>query len=274
MKINIIKTCEISPITKIIIDKTETIVICYNSEGTVFVYIIDQNEKLIWHLHKSINEGQGKITSLALNENLNIFIICYKNGYCMVYTLPDCKLFNSFIIEENDLNSNTSVNIGNNEINIGKENNITPISSSNNVYSPDITIISQSPLPCFIFYIKKRKSLCIYSINAHFIKELILGYDIVENGIKKYTDFLFRDYLFIYNIKNGTLDIHRLIDLDIVASSPLITGQFIDFQFTKGNCHAFILVKVKQENEEKYPIYKMLLLKQAPLDTCKNQLFN
>ena len=274
MKINIIKTCEFSPITKIIIDKTETIVICYNSEGTVFVYIIDQNEKLIWHLHKIINEGQGEISSLALNENLNIFIICYKNCYCMVYTLPDCKLFNSFIIEENDLNSNTSVSRDNNEINIGKENNTTPISSSNKVYSPDITIISQSPLPCFIFYIKKRKSLCIYSINAHFIKELILGYDIVENGIKKYTDFLFRDYLFIYNIKNGTLDIHRLIDLDIVASSPLITGQFVDFLFTKENCHAFILVKVKQENEEKYPIYKMLLLKQAPHDTGKNQLFN
>ena len=266
IKINIIKTWELSPITKIIIDKTETFAICCNSEGTVFIFIIDQNDKLFWNLHKTINEGQGEISSVALNENLNIFIICFKNGFCMVYTLPNCKLFNSFRIEENDLNSNTNIYKDNSDMN--KE-NIISIPSSNKIYSPDITIISQSPLPSFIFHIKERKSLCIYSINSHFQKEFYLGYEIVENGIKKYTDFFSRDYLFIYNIYKNAIDIHSLVDLDLIATSPFIDDQFVDFQFTKGQYYLFILVKVKQGEEEKSPLYKMLLLKKAPHDSSK-----
>ena len=176
-KINIIKTGILSPITKMIIDKTETIVICVNAEGTVFIYLIDRNDKFCWSLYKEINEGQGEISSIAISENLGIFIICFKNGYCMAYTLPNCKLYNSFRIEEDDFHNNLQNKVNNESI---------PDSlSSSNIYSPDITFISESPLPCFIFYIKERKSLVVYSINAHFLKEAVLGYEIVENGIKK-----------------------------------------------------------------------------------------
>ena len=72
--INILKTGELSPITKIIIDKSETFVICTNLEGTVFVYIINEKEKLIWNLRKKINEGQGEVLSIQIDENLGIFI--------------------------------------------------------------------------------------------------------------------------------------------------------------------------------------------------------
>ena len=268
-KINIIKTGELSPITKIIIEKTETIVICCNEDGIIFIYIIDPVDKLTWHLHKIINEGQGKISSIALNENLSIFIACFQNGYCMAYTFPNCKLFNSFRIEENDLNSNKLSNKDNNESNIETENSITS-SISNEIYSPDIVIISNSPLPCYVFYLKKRKSLCVYSINAHFLNEIVLGYDICENGIKKYTDHFFRDYLFIFNSLNNTIDVHRLVDLNLVISSPVINYQFVDFQFTKDLDNAFILVKVKQKSDEKSQKHKMLILKQAPLETGKS----
>ena len=268
-KINIIKTGGLSPITKIIIEKTETIVICCNEDGIIFTYIIDPVDKLTWHLHKIINEGQGKISSIALNENLSIFMACFKNGYCMVYTFPNCKLFNSFRIEENVLNSNKLANKDNNEPNIETENS-TPSPISNEIYSSDIAIISNSPLPCYVFYLKKRKSLCVYSINAHFLNEIILGYDICENGIKKYTDHYFRDYLFIYNSLNNTIDVHRLVDLDLVISSPVINYQFVDFQFTKDLDYAFILVKAKQKSDEKSSLHKMFILKQSPLEAGKS----
>ena len=253
-KINIIKTEILSPITKMVIDKTETVVICANAEGNVFVYLIDKNDKFYWSLYKLINEGQGEVSSIAINENLSIFITCFKNGYCMTYTLPNCKLYNSFRIEAYDLNKNLS-NKDNNES--------TPDSLlCSNIYSPDITFISESPLPCFVFYIKERNTLCVYSINAHFLKEVKLGYEIVENGIKKYTDFLFRDYLFIYNSTNSTINIYKLTDLELVASSPIINSQFIDFQFSKDLDTALILVK---KNEDKSQAYKLLLLKQAQI---------
>jgi hypothetical protein len=253
-KINIIKTGILSPITKMIIDKTETIVICVNAEGTVFIYLIDRNDKFCWSLYKEINEGQGEISSIAISENMGIFIICFKNGYCMAYTLPNCKLYNSFRIEEDDFHNNLQNKVNNESI---------PDSlSSSNIYSPDITFISESPLPCFIFYIKERKSLVVYSINAHFLKEAVLGYEIVENGIKKYTDFLFRDYLFVYNSINSTIDIYKLTYLELIISTPIINNQFIDFQFSKDSDTALILVK---KNEDKSQTYKILLLKQSQI---------
>ena len=266
-KINVIKTNEMSPIIKILIDKTETFVFCYNRDGTLFLYTIDPNEKINWNLHKTINEGQGEISTIAINENLNIFIIGYKKGFCMVYTLPNCKLFNSFRMEENDLYNNLIYSEnnedGNNDEN-GQTNNIIPnracVSSYNNILVPDIIIISQSPLPCFVFFIKERKSLCVYSINFHFLREVFLGYNIVPNGIKKYTDYMFRDYLFIFNSIKNTIDVHRLFDLNIIISSPAINNDFIDFHFSKDFAYAYILVKTKQKIDEK-STNKILVLK-------------
>ena len=88
------------------------------------------------------------------------------------------------------------------------------------------------------------------------------GYEIVENSIKKYTDFLFRDYLFVYNSINSTIDIYKLTDLELMISSPIINNQFIDFQFSKDLDTALILVK---KNEDKSQTYKILLLKQSQI---------
>ena len=256
-KMNIIKTNELYPITKIIIDKTETFVICANSEGAIFIYIIDQKDKMTWNFKKKINEGQGEVSSMEINENLGIFVICFKNGYCMVYTLPNCKIINSFLIESKELDNNINENNKDNNSDIIEE---TPKDNNSNIiYAPSIVFISSTPLPCFIFYIKERKSLCVYSINAHLLNEYKLGYEIVNNGILKYTDFTFMDFLFIYNPINYTIDIHKLTDLNIVTSSPMIEYQFIDFHFSVEFDSLYILIKEKNTD------YKMLALKQAKI---------
>ena len=260
-KINIMNTGELYPVTKIIIDKTETFAICVNSEGAIFIYIIDIKEKLVWELHNKIDEGQGEVSSLEINENLGIFIICFKNGYCMVYTLPKCKLINSFIIEEEDLNNNiNSKNKDNNEIN-GE----TSINNYNLIYSPHKLFISSSPLPCFTFYIEERKSLCVYSINAQLLNECKLGYPIVNNGIIKYTDYSYRDFLLIYNPINNSIDIHQLIDLNIIISSPFVDYQFIDFHFSSAFDYVYILTNDKGNN-------KMFILKQSDINSKKLSL--
>ena len=254
-RMNIIKTGDLYPITKIIIDKTETFVICANSEGAVFIYIIDSKEKIIWNFKKKINEGQGEVASMEINENLGIFIICTKNGYCMVYTLPNCKLINSFRIESNELDNLIKENNKDNNSDIKeetqKDNNI------NAIYAPSLVFISNTPLPCFVFYIKERKSLCVYSINGHLLNEYKLGYEIINNGILKYTDFSCMDYFFIYNPINYAIDIHKFTDLNIIATSPMIEYQFIDFHFSVEFDSLYILAKDKNTD------YKMLVLKQV-----------
>ena len=247
--INIVKTGELSPIKKIIIDKTETFALCANLEGSIFIYIINTKERLLWNLHKKINEGQGEVASMQINENLGIFIVCFKNGYNMIYTLPNCKLINSFRIEENELNNYRNEENNDNNIDIPKNN------SNNNIYAAYLAFISNSPLPSFIFYIKERKSLCVYSINAHFLKEYKLGYEIVNNGIIKYTDYSYRDFLFIFNPINYTIDIHKLTDLTLIISSPVIEYQFIDFHFSAEFDAVYILVNDKSSG------HKMLIMK-------------
>ena len=254
--INIIKTKELSPITKIIIDKTGTFSICVNLEGTIFVYVINPKEKSLWNFHKKINEGQGEVTSIQINENLGIFIICFKNGYNMVYTLPNVKLINSFRVEEKELNKN--FNEMNNDNNKNTKDNNTN-NHYNNIYTPYMVFISNSPLPCFIFYIKERKSLCVYSINAHFLNEYNLGYEIVKNGIMKYTDYSYRDFLLIFNPINYTIDIHKLTDLKLIISSPRIEYQFIDFHLSSEFDSLYILANDKKGGN------KILIMKQSKI---------
>ena len=263
--INIISTNDISPITHMIIDLSETFVICANKIGTIYIFKINKDNKGYWTLHKTIQDNQREITSIDLNENLNVFVTCDKEGYINLYTLPNCKLINSYKLNEKIFqNNNPNCN---NETRTGS--NITINNSLNSLYA-DQVIIFNSPLASLIFYIKSRKSLCVFSINFHFIKEISLRYEIVPNGIKKYTDYFSKDYLFIYNSNDKTIDVYDLIDLNIniIAKSSKINYTFVDFNFSKEMDHALIMVKniddkknecTKDKNEQRN--YKILILK-------------
>ena len=207
-----------------IINELETIVICSNSEGNIFVYSIDLKDKFEWSYLASIDEGQGEIISMALNETLDIFITCSINGYFMMYTLPDCKLFNSFIIEK----------------------------SNNKKLYADIIIISESPLPCFVLYSKQDKTLYSYSINGTLLHSNLLGFEMGENEIKKFTDISFNNYLFIYNKNGHSIDILEIYGLKQYISIPLYDKEFIDFTFDNNYDSIFILVREKKnENDNK-----------------------
>ena len=248
-KSSLIHTGEYSPIVKMILDRYETFIYCCNLLGTVFIYRIDEIDKGIWILYKKISEIQGEISCLTINESLNILMICYKIGYCMIYTLPNCQLFNSFKINKNDLTQLV---------------NIKQSTNSNFIIYPEIAIISQSSLPCYVFYIKSKNILCVYSVNAKCLKDIVIDYEIVANGIKKYTDYAFKDHLFIYNSRKNVIDVHRLTDLNIIVSSPIINYNFIDFNFGFDLDHLVILASSKNKNE-KNP-YKMLVLKGSGID--------
>ena len=263
--INIISTNDISPITHMIIDLSETFVICANKKGTIYIFKINKENKGYWTLSKIIQDNQREITSIDLNENLNIFAACDKEGYINLYTLPTYKLFNSYRLNENIFQNNNQ-NL-NNETRTGSNININ--NYLNNLYV-DHAIIFNSPLASLIFYIKSRKSISVFSINFHFIKEIQLGYEIVQNGIKKYTDYFSKDYLFIYNKKDETIDVYDLIDLNIniIAKSSKINYTFVDFNFSKEMDHALIMVKnneekknesIKDKNEQRN--YKILVLR-------------
>ena len=260
--INIISTNKISPIIHMKIDLSETFVICANKIGTIFIFIIDKINEGKWSLFKIIQNNEKEIMCIDLNENLNIFIACDKDGYNNLYTFPECKLFNSYKINEYIISNN---NINNNNLSIS-ESNINIYNIQNNLFVEHV-IITQSPLPGLIFYIKSRKSLCAFSINFHFIKEVKLGYEIMPNGIKKYSDYFCKDFLFIYNKNEKAIDVYDLIELNFITRSTKINYTFVDFHFSKEMDHALIMVKInddkKNENEKdknEQRNYKILIL--------------
>ena len=242
--INIISTNISSPITKMIIDKSETFIICSNKIGVIFIFMINKMNKSDWILKKEIYDNQAEITSIDLNENLNIFATCDKNGYNNLYTFPNCKLFNSFRINEN-IFSNSKIKHNSSDF-INDSNSI--IDSSHSYLFVGHVIISNSPLPSLIYYIKSRKSLLVFSINFHFIKEIKLGYEIVPNGIQKYSDS--KDYLFIYNTIDNVIEVYDLVDYNSIIRSAKINYDFIDFHFTRDKDYAWVLVKINDEKTE------------------------
>ncbi len=67
--INIISTKEMSPITQMKIDLSETFVICTNKLGTIYIFTINPTNKGEWSLKKVIQDNQKEITCLDLNGN-------------------------------------------------------------------------------------------------------------------------------------------------------------------------------------------------------------
>jgi WD40 repeat protein len=237
----IYSTNEQSSITHILIDPNEIYMLCANNLGTIFVYIIDSKEKSLLHLYKSLYDHYSPISSLAFDDKLNIFITCSKDGFCNLYTTPQCKLVNSF--------------------------NLKNLVQSENIVYSNISLISSSPLPCFIFYFESRSSLCVCSINGHFIKEQKVDYNIKNNCIKKFTDNQFNDYLLIIDQKDEVINIYNIIDLQIVMTGQIKNYKVIDFIFSKDFDNLFVLVKPKNENEneKEKESYKILIMKNTKM---------
>ena len=242
--ISIISTNDFSPITHMKIDLSETFVICANKMGIIYIFIIDNSNKGEWILYKKLYDYQNEITSISINENLNIFAVSDKDGYINLYTLPVCKLFNSYKINDNILTNNITISNDNYSSSISNTLFYIPL----NIHANHV-IISHSPLPCLIVYIESRKSIIIFSINFHFIKEVILGYEIVPNGIKKYNDYFGKDYLFIYNQNEKVIEVYDIVEMNIIARSMRISHIFVDFDFCKEMDHALIMVRINEEKE-------------------------
>ena len=265
----VLTTNKISPVTIMKMDESETFLICANKIGCIFVYSINKQNKIEWSLKEIIQDNQKEITSLDINENLNIFATSDKEGYINLYTFPKCKLFNSYKINENQLPTNNipNDNSNNNSSSVSRsESNINISTTQIDLYA-DIILLSHSPLPSIIVYIRSKRCLCVFSINFHFITAKYC-IDIVPNGIKKYSDFFRNDYLFIYNKKEKEIDIYEMSNLEMVLRSSRFEYTFVDFCFSKEMEYALILVNInenkientKDKNNKKNYNYKILML--------------
>ena len=234
------------PITHIIIDENEIFMLCGNNIGTTYVYIIDNKEKNLLHLYKTLYDDYTPMASLFYENKLNMFITCFKDGICNLYITPKFKLVNSFKLKN-------------------------LVNDKKNLFS-NISLISSSPLPSIIFYLKQRSSLCLCSINGHFIKEKKIDYEIMNNNcVKKFTDNQFIDYLLVVDKKNMLIFIYNIIDLEVVLKGDLKDNYPIDFILSKYFDNLFVLVEAKKnkekekDNKDENIGYKILIMKNTKI---------
>ena len=237
-RIYIYTTSEYSPIMNMVIDKNETFAICGNTIGTIFIFKISPNNKMIWMLYKNFNDHNSPISSIAINETLNISITCSQNGLCMLYTLPYFNLYNSFIIGKDDKESE----------------------NQEEIICPDLVLISDSPLPCFIFYIDLKRSLYFYSINGHLLNKKKLDCSLKGNTIKIYRDYQFVDYILIYNSINKAFELYSMIDFVLIQRLPISPDdnyELIDFDLTEDLDHILFLCRNKTDGK-----YKLFIMRE------------
>ena len=236
--IYIYTTSEYSPIMNMVVDKNETFAICGSTNGTIFIFKISQYDKINWMLYKNFNDHNSPISSIAIQETLNISIICSQNGLCMLYTLPYFNLYNSFIIGKDDKESE----------------------NQEEIICPDLVLISDSPLPCFIFYIDLKRSLYFYSINGHLLSKKKLDCPLQKNTIKIYRDYQFVDYILIYNTLTRAFELYSMIDFALIQSSDKLPDdnyELVDFDLSGNLSHALVLCRNKTNDK-----YKILILRE------------
>jgi hypothetical protein len=232
-EVYIYTTKEYSPVSVIRINQTESMALCGNMNGSIYIFSIYQKQKIKWELINNFNNHESPITSIEIHEELNIFESSSENGLFNLYTLPNFKLYNSFILGMDDDE---------------KEN-----------LCPDIVLISDKSLPCLIIFVDSIKTLYFYSINGNFISKKALGFNIKGNYIKIYTDFRFTDYLVIYNSISRTFNLYNIITFDLIGSSQALKENLtvIDYIISDDMEHILTLVKSNTDEEK----YRLFLLK-------------
>ena len=176
-----------SPVTCIVMNKEENIVIVGNKLGIIYAYEVKETTFL---LIRKIQYNQKAINYLFLSDELNALVSSSEDKYINIYSLPNCKIIHSFEVEE-----------------------------------PQFALLSAKPLPVCVIYSKSNKKLLIYSVNGHFINGVEVEnkpqYPII------YTSKHFRDYLIysikgsIYIRSLPNLELFKTIKLNINTNIDL-----------------------------------------------------
>ena len=202
----------------------EKLLFCGSEYGNIIIF-----EVLGPHLniYKVLYDHSDAITSIAIDENLNMFASSSRDGYINIYILPSFKMIRSiFISKITDYESNFE--------NLEKEKNEENL-FANNVF------LSNTPLPCFTIFISEKHLFKTFSING----ELIYNEEEEESsGIKCpiiFKNLQFNDF-FLFVTENGFIKIRSFPDMKLINSIKPFEDQEIkalELSHDKRFCYAW-----------------------------------
>ena len=236
------------PIVFMKMSDDEKLLFCGTKDGVIIVYKV--NGKMLY-FEDAIYSHNDEITSISINDNLNMFASTSLDGYIMLHTLPSLQLvraihISSFKQKMKDVNKiNENIKINDNEqiimssiiINRNNQNEFKEINKINNnniiennmfneetfdeykidkcLYSDNV-FLSSSPLPCVAFFIPHIKIFRSYTINGGFINE-IKEVDDSSNIFSPiiYKNLNFHEFL-LYGTNNGYIKLRSFPKMDLI----------------------------------------------------------
>ena len=188
----------------------EKLLFCGTKYGNIIIYTVNGSNlriKAVLYDHSDI------ITSISINENLNMFATTSKDGYINLYILPSFSMVRSIFLSKG---VDFKLNFENFEKNKKDE-----YIYANNIF------LSSTPLPCFTIYILEKHIFKTYSINGEFIYQ---EEESESTGSIKcpiiFKNILFNDFL-IYGTEDGFIKIKSFPDMKLINSIKPFEGQEI-----------------------------------------------
>jgi hypothetical protein len=192
-----------SPITTIECSKEKPLLICGNYEGILNIYEFKSNSLKFFN---SLNIFEDEITSISINDTLNMFCVSSKDGFINLFIIPTLDLVRIINLNKNDNNTNK------------KQNMIF----ANNIF------LSNFPLPCIVSYANSKRAFISYTINGKFINEIKENNNsyIIKSPIM-YKANNFQDIL-IYGTNDGLIKLRKFPEMLLINSIEVFPNKMIN----------------------------------------------
>ena len=204
-----------SPITVMQMSKNENLILCGTKDGILISYK-KNNEKNYEH-NKSYYIFDDEITSISINEKLNMFAVSSRDGFINFYIVPSFKLVRTI------------------SLNVNKK-------EKDEFLYADHIFLSNSPLACLTLYNNSKRLFKSFTINGEFICEINETDDSSKiNSPIIYSNNSFQDIL-IYGTNNGFIKMRKFPEMTLVNSVkvfPVEEINTISISPDKKSCYAW-----------------------------------
>jgi len=191
-----------SPIITMEISKDEKLLLCGTKKGILMSYNINKNNNI--EFKKGLYLFDDEITSISINDTLNMFGVSSKDGFINLHILPSHKLVRTIYLNKN------------------KNDNIKTLLYADNIF------LSSSPLACIVLYIKSKSLFMSFTINGELICEINESEDnsIIKSSLI-YMNNHFQDIL-IYGTNKGFIKIRKFPEMTLINSIEVFPNKEIN----------------------------------------------
>ena len=198
---------DLSPITHIDYSSKEKTFICGSIEGNLYIYKLNN---YVPEFIKGLYLFDEEITSIYINDNLNMFCVSSKDGFINLHVLPSFDLVRTIYLNKKD-----------NDKYFNKDTNSYRL-FANNIF------LSNFPLPCITAFINSNKLFISYTINGKLISEV----NECDNSYKIkspiiYTNHNFQDIL-IYGTNDGLIKLRKFPEMDLLNKIEVFPNKEIN----------------------------------------------